>query len=65
MIFVSKRPLTRRNSTDVARWSGIRGYVLHFDILGYLVVCTTLVSLTLMYGVDRTIRRAWPASVPS
>jgi len=34
------------------------GYVLHFDTLGYVLVCTTLVSLTLMYSVDRTIRFA-------
>jgi MFS family permease len=32
------------------------GHVLHFDTLGYVLVCTTLVSLTLMYVIDRTIR---------
>jgi len=31
------------------------GSLLHFDILGYLLVCTTMVSLTLMYLVDRKI----------
>lgn len=31
------------------------GSLLHFDILGYLLVCTTLISLTLMYLVDRKI----------
>jgi RNA polymerase sigma factor (sigma-70 family) len=33
-------------------------YVLHFDTLGYVLVCTTLVSLTFMYVIDRTIRFA-------
>ncbi len=32
------------------------GYVLHFDTLGYLLICTTLVSLTLMYSIDRAIK---------
>jgi predicted MFS family arabinose efflux permease len=40
------------------------GYVLHFDTLGYVLVCTTLVSLTFMYVIDRTIRGAPSASVP-
>ena len=31
------------------------GELLHFDILGYLLVCTTLVSLTLMFRVGRMI----------
>jgi predicted MFS family arabinose efflux permease len=31
------------------------GQLLHFDVLGYALVCTTLVSLTLMYFVDRRI----------
>jgi predicted MFS family arabinose efflux permease len=31
------------------------GSLLHFDVLGYLLVCTTLISLTLMYLVDRKI----------
>jgi predicted MFS family arabinose efflux permease len=29
------------------------GELLHFDILGYLLVCTTLVSLALIYLIDR------------
>lgn len=34
------------------------GELLHFDILGYVLVCTTLVTLTLMYFIDRRIRGA-------
>jgi len=29
--------------------------LLHFDVLGYVLVCTTLVSLMLMYFIDRKI----------
>lgn len=32
------------------------GALLHFDTLGYLLVCTTLVSLALMYITDRRVR---------
>jgi len=32
------------------------GELLHFDLLGYVLVCTTLASLTLMYFVDRRIK---------
>jgi predicted MFS family arabinose efflux permease len=31
------------------------GELLHFDTLGYVLVCTTLVSLTLMYLIDRKL----------
>jgi predicted MFS family arabinose efflux permease len=31
------------------------GTLLHFDTLGYVLVCTTLVSLALMYLIDRKI----------
>jgi len=32
------------------------GELLHFDTLGYVLVCTTLLSLTMMYFIDRRIR---------
>jgi predicted MFS family arabinose efflux permease len=32
------------------------GVLLHFDTLGYVLVCTTLISLALMYLIDRKIR---------
>lgn len=32
------------------------GPLLHFDTLGYVLVCTTLVSLGLMYLIDRRIK---------
>jgi predicted MFS family arabinose efflux permease len=41
------------------------GTVLHFDTLGYLLVCTTLVSLILMYWIDRTIRGMRPVPMPA
>ena len=31
------------------------GTLLHFDILGYVLVCTTLLTLTLMYFVSRRV----------
>jgi hypothetical protein len=31
------------------------GELLHFDTLGYVLVCTTMISLTLMYFIDRKI----------
>jgi predicted MFS family arabinose efflux permease len=31
------------------------GALLHFDTLGYVLVCTTLVSLVLMYLIDRKV----------
>jgi predicted MFS family arabinose efflux permease len=34
------------------------GTLLHFDILGYVLICTTLVSLTLMYFINRQIGSA-------
>jgi len=33
------------------------GTLLHFDTLGYVLVCTTLVSLTLMYFINRRVSR--------
>jgi predicted MFS family arabinose efflux permease len=38
------------------------GILLHFDILGYLLVCTTLMSLALMYLIDRKIGGLRPAA---
>ena len=32
------------------------GLLLHFDTLGYVLVCTTLLSLALMYLIDRRIK---------
>jgi len=42
------------------------GDLLHFDTLGYVLVCTTVVSLALMYLIDRRIggARSPPAPVP-
>jgi predicted MFS family arabinose efflux permease len=31
------------------------GPLLHFDTLGYVLVCTTLITLTLMYRISRTV----------
>ena len=31
------------------------GELLHFDTLGYVLVCTTVISLTMMYFIDRRI----------
>jgi predicted MFS family arabinose efflux permease len=39
-----------------------RGGLLHFDILGYVLVCTTLLSLMLMYLIDRKLSGARPAA---
>jgi predicted MFS family arabinose efflux permease len=33
------------------------GTLLHFDALGYVLICTTLISLTLMYFIDRRVER--------
>jgi hypothetical protein len=42
---------------------GPGGDLLHFDTLGYVLVCTTVISLTMMYFIDQRIRaeRADPA----
>jgi MFS family permease len=40
------------------------GELLHFDTLGYLLICTTLISLTLMYFIDRRVRGAGSAAAP-
>ena len=32
------------------------GELLHFDILGYVLVCTTAITLTFMYFIDRRIK---------
>jgi predicted MFS family arabinose efflux permease len=32
------------------------GELLHFDTLGFVLVCTTAISLTMMYFIDRRIR---------
>jgi len=34
------------------------GTLLHFDILGYVLMCTTLVSLLLMYFINRRVAAA-------
>ncbi|HEX4151428.1 MAG TPA: MFS transporter [Steroidobacteraceae bacterium] len=34
------------------------GMLEHFDILGYVLICTTLVSLTLMYFIDKAVGRS-------
>jgi MFS family permease len=31
------------------------GELLHFDVLGYVLVCTTAITLTFMYFIDRRI----------
>jgi predicted MFS family arabinose efflux permease len=44
------------------------GELLHFDVLGYLLVCSTLVSLALMFRVGRKIegwRREDTAAIPA
>lgn len=38
------------------------GVLLHFDTLGYVLICTTLVSLTLMYFIDRRVSGARAAA---
>ena len=38
------------------------GALLHFDTLGYVLVCSTLVTLGLMYLIDRRVRGAPAAS---
>jgi predicted MFS family arabinose efflux permease len=40
------------------------GYLLHFDTLGYVLVGTTLLSLALMYLIDRKIGGTRSASAP-
>jgi predicted MFS family arabinose efflux permease len=32
------------------------GELLHFDVLGYVLVCTTAITLTFMYFIDRRIK---------
>ena len=32
------------------------GELVHFDILGYVLVCTTAITLTMMYFIDRKIK---------
>ncbi|HEY3849462.1 MAG TPA: MFS transporter [Steroidobacteraceae bacterium] len=38
------------------------GVLLHFDTLGYILICTTLVTLTLMYFIDRRVGGARAAA---
>jgi hypothetical protein len=38
--------------------------LLHFDTLGYILVCTTLISLALMYLINRKIAGMRPATEP-
>jgi MFS family permease len=41
-----------------------RGPLLHFDTLGYILVCTTLISLALMYLINRKIAGMLPTAAP-
>ncbi|MDB6084191.1 MAG: transporter, partial [Gammaproteobacteria bacterium] len=41
------------------------GDLLHFDTLGYVLVCTTLVSLALMYLIDRKVGGSRPSAAPA
>jgi predicted MFS family arabinose efflux permease len=38
------------------------GMVLHYDTVGYLLACTTLVSLALVYRIDRIVAGSTPES---
>jgi predicted MFS family arabinose efflux permease len=38
------------------------GPLLHYDTLGYILVCTTLISLALMYRINRKIGSTRPAA---
>jgi hypothetical protein len=47
----------------VAGWIVIEtptGALQNFDILGYVVICTTLITLTQMYFINRHISRKLP-----
>ena len=39
------------------------GSLLHFDRVGYVLICTTLITLLMMYFIDRRIRRSQTSSV--
>jgi predicted MFS family arabinose efflux permease len=41
------------------------GDLLHFDTLGYVLVCTTLVSLAMMYLIDRKIGGTSSGPIPT
>jgi predicted MFS family arabinose efflux permease len=41
------------------------GGLLHFDTLGYVLVCTTLVSLAMMYLIDRRIGGTPSGAIPT
>jgi hypothetical protein len=41
------------------------GDLLHFDTLGYVLVCTTLVSLAMMYLIDRKIGGRSSGPIPT
>ena len=38
---------------------GADGNLQHFDLLGYIVVGTTLISLVLMYFIDKAVKAAY------
>jgi len=40
------------------------GPLLHYDTLGYILVCTTLLSLALMSLIDRTISEMRNSAAP-
>jgi hypothetical protein len=44
---------------------GASGLLLHFDTLGYVLVCTTLLTLGLIYRINLRIGSPGPASGPA
>lgn len=40
------------------------GALVHFDVVGYVLVCTTLITLTMMYFINRKIGGARPGAAP-
>jgi predicted MFS family arabinose efflux permease len=40
------------------------GELLHFDVLGYVLVCTTAITLTFMYFIDRRIKAERGGAMP-
>ncbi|MGH7434729.1 MAG: hypothetical protein ACRENE_03565 [Polyangiaceae bacterium] len=41
------------------------GFLLHFDVLGYIVICTSLFSLAMMRGISRLIPETPKAVAPA
>jgi predicted MFS family arabinose efflux permease len=44
---------------------GADGALLHFDRVGYVLICTTLLTLVMMYFINRKIGRTPPAAAPA